>query len=62
VTSSTSFHRHIRSLAVPFLSRFAQSQGLVTLRQTFVLRGHAWQWPLPGAQENEQLHRFSLEF
>src|SRR6516165_9165187 len=39
VTLSTSFHRYTR--AVLFLSRFAHSQGLVALCQTFVLRCHA---------------------
>src|SRR6516165_3434164 len=38
VTLSTSFHRYTR--AVLFLSRFAHSQGLVALCQTFVLRCH----------------------
>jgi hypothetical protein len=31
--------------SVPLLSRFARA-GLVTLRQTFVRRSHAWMWTL----------------
>src|SRR5262245_65334175 len=38
---SASLRRYARSLTVLFLSRFAPSQGLVILRQTFVPRRQA---------------------
>jgi hypothetical protein len=52
VTLGTSFHRYIRSFAVPFLSRLAPSRGLVALRQTLVRRCH-------GGLGSSQSHRKS---
>src|SRR5262249_44697109 len=40
VTLGTSFHRYTRHCEVLLLSRFAPSQGLVALCQTFVRRCH----------------------
>jgi hypothetical protein len=58
---SASIHRYVRSLTVLFLSRFAPSQGLVILRQTFVPRRQSL-WDLSGLDLKEVLSLDVLEF